>query len=144
MASEVLTTIPNAGGKEMRGLSSHRPPSALAAQGAELEFGIHNLGDGSVTGRTASFENFTILLNDLFFLTNHAASGATLRAINFMHNATRMRWCDLFDLENRDGNCPVLFSLGHGPCPARDAEHLASTPFKTVPANRSFRQVAAY
>jgi hypothetical protein len=49
-------------------------------------------------------------LNDLFFLTNHAASGATLRAINFMHNATCMRWCDLYDPENRDGNFPVLFS----------------------------------
>ena len=33
MASEVVTTIPNAGGKEMRGLSSHRPLSALSAQG---------------------------------------------------------------------------------------------------------------
>ena len=144
MASEVLTTIPNAGGKEMRGLSSHRPLSALSAQGAELEFGIHNLGDGSVTGRTASFENFTILLDDLFFLTDHAASGATLGAINFMHNTTRMRWCDLLDQENRVGIFPVLYSLSHWLCPARDAEHLASTPFKTVPANRSFRQVAAY
>ena len=128
----------------MRGLSSQRPLSALAAQGAELEFGIHNLGDGSVTGRTASFENDTILSNDLFFLTNHAASGATLRAINFMHNATRMRWCDLLDPENRDGIFPVLFSPSHWHSPARDAEHLASTPFKTAPANRSFRQVAAY
>ena len=109
-----------------------------------MEFGIYNLGDGSVTGRTASFDNFTILLDDLFFLTDHAASGATLRAINFMHNATRMRWCGLFDPENRDGIFPILFSPGHWPCPARDAEHLASTPFKTVPANRSFRQVAAY
>ena len=68
----------------MRGLSSQRPLSALAAQGAELEFGIHNLGDGSVTGRTASFENDTILSNDLFFLTNHAASGATLRAASLV------------------------------------------------------------
>jgi len=94
----------------MRGLSSNRQLSTLAAQGVELEFGTHNLGDGSVTGRTASFENSTIFLNDLFFLTNHAASGATLRAINFMHNATCMRWCDLYDPENRDGNFPVLFS----------------------------------
>ena len=109
MASEVLTTIPNAGGKEMRGLSSHRPLSALSAHGAELEFGIHNLGDGSVTGRTASFENFTILLNDLFFLMNHAASGATLRAINFMHNATRVRWCDL--LTQKIGMETFLFSF---------------------------------
>ena len=94
----------------MRGLSSNRQLSTLAAQGVELEFGIHNLGNRSVTGRTASFENSTIFLNDLFFLTNHAASGATLRAINFMHNATCMRWCDLYDPENRDGNFPVLFS----------------------------------
>jgi len=97
----------------MRGLSSNRQLSTLAAQGVELEFGIHNLGDGSVTGRTASFENFTILLNDLFFLTDHAASGATLGAINFMHNTTRMRWCDLLDPDHRDGIFPVLFSPSH-------------------------------